>query len=62
MTMLYTLFNQNQTTLRGHSGDVSSVAFSPDGMRIVSGSDDTVKVWTASSVKRRSNSPVTTVK
>ena len=43
---LYTLFNQNQTTLQGHSSYVLSVAFSPDGKRIVSGSsDNTIKVW-----------------
>jgi WD40 repeat protein len=35
-------------TLEGHSGGVTSVAFSPDGKRIVSGSyDNTVKVWDA---------------
>jgi len=33
-------------TLKGHSGEVMSVAFSPDGKRIVSGSGDfTLKVW-----------------
>ena len=33
-------------TLTGHSGDVMSVAYSPDGKHIVSGSNDgTVKVW-----------------
>ena len=31
-----------------HSGDVTSVAFSPDGKTIVSGScDKTIKVWDA---------------
>ena len=31
-----------------HSGQVASVAFSPDGATIVSGSDDkTIKVWDA---------------
>jgi len=33
-------------TLTGHAGSVESVAFSRDGDRIVSGSDDTfVKIW-----------------
>ncbi|RYP77557.1 hypothetical protein DL770_007058 [Monosporascus sp. CRB-9-2] len=39
-------------TLEGHGGRVTSVAFSPDGGRIVSGSDDyTVKIWDAKSGK-----------
>jgi len=39
---------QEPLTLRRHSGPVLSVRFSPDGKRIVSGSDDdTVKVWDA---------------
>ena len=33
-------------TLTGHSGNVLSVASSPDGKRVVSGSSDkTVKIW-----------------
>jgi WD40 repeat protein len=37
-----------QVELRGHTGNVQSVAFSPDGTRIVSGSyDQTAKVWDA---------------
>ncbi len=49
---LYTLFNQNQRTVRGHTYSVWSVAFSPDGKQIVSASGDIlgnksgeVKVW-----------------
>ena len=38
-------------TLKGHSDTVSSVSFSPDGKRIVSGSGDkTLKVWDISSL------------
>jgi COMPASS component SWD3 len=32
-------------SLTGHTEYVSSVAFSPDGQHIVSGSGDLVKVW-----------------
>lgn len=37
---------QEALTLEGHEGGVNSVAFSPDGKRIVSsGQDGTIKVW-----------------
>jgi len=51
---VYTLFNKSHKTLKGHTGWVWSVAFSPDGKRIASGSacsgdDTTVKVWDTAS-------------
>jgi WD40 repeat protein len=46
-------FNELQkevTTLQGHSGMVYSVAFSPDGEYLASGSDDyTVNLWSVKS-------------
>ena len=45
---LYTLFNKNQRTLRGHTAPVTSVAFDREGTRILSGADEqTVKLWDA---------------
>jgi WD40 repeat protein len=40
-------------TLRGHTGPVWSVAFSPDGQRLLTSSrDGTVRTWAASSPER----------
>ena len=40
------LVDEQKCTLTGHSYSVNSVAYSPDGKHIVSGSNDkTVKVW-----------------
>ena len=46
-----------ECTLRGHSAAVNSVAFSPDGTRVVSASgeygesDNTVRIWDVASGK-----------
>ena len=49
---LRVLVHEQECTLRGHSGDVNSVAYSPDGKHIVSGSDDkTVKIWDSTTSK-----------
>ena len=44
------LVDEQECTLTGHSEPVFSVAYSPDGKHIVSGSrDNTVKIWDAQS-------------
>ena len=44
--------HEQECTLTGHSGSVYSVAYSPDGKHIVSGScDKSVKIWDAHSGK-----------
>jgi len=40
-------FQRGHLTLKEHTYGVRSVAFSPDGTRLVSGGDKTVKVWDA---------------
>src|SRR5262249_35318850 len=49
---LYRLSHSELLTLKGHTGGVSSVAYSPDGKRLASASDDkTGKVWDAQTGK-----------
>ena len=46
------LCHSDELTLEGHAGWVTSVAFSPDGQRLASGSDDkTVKIWDSATGK-----------
>ncbi len=43
---LWDLRNDTVTTLRGHAGQINSVAFSPNGQLLASGGDDwTFKLW-----------------
>jgi WD40 repeat protein/serine/threonine protein kinase len=39
--------HQEAKTLRGHTSGIHTVAFSPDGRRIVTAADDSAKVWDA---------------
>ena len=46
------IFDSFITKLEGHTSYVRSVAYSPDGMRIISGSGDhTIRMWDAQSGK-----------
>src|SRR4051794_143553 len=45
---------KERTTLRGHTKPVRSVAFSPDGKTLASGSEDsTIKLWEVTTGKER---------
>ncbi|MCP4699936.1 MAG: PEGA domain-containing protein [Gammaproteobacteria bacterium] len=46
---ILSLANKEIVQLKGHSEVVVSVAFSPDGQFLASGSDDTVKIWKSTS-------------
>ena len=48
MKVWYVASGQETLTLKGHTDGVRSVCFSPDGIRLASGSlDGTVKLWDA---------------
>ena len=50
-----------RTSLEGHTGDVYSIAWSPDGKTLATGSDDrTVKLWDAATGKLLANLPAKT--
>ena len=47
---VHRLCHSDQLTLKGHTGAVFSASFSPDGTRVVTGSEDkTAKIWNAMS-------------
>ena len=49
---LYYWQQQQVATIRGHTDEVNTVAFTPDGREFATGSDDrTVKIWNANSLQ-----------
>ncbi|HEX4608372.1 MAG TPA: hypothetical protein VH092_09210 [Urbifossiella sp.] len=52
---LFEVAKRNERTVKGHKGLVTSVAFSPDGSTLVTGSwDQTVRFWDAATGSERS--------
>ena len=57
LVLTFVLIHEQECTLTGHSAAVNSVAFSPDGTRVVSASgepfksDNTVRIWDVASGK-----------
>ncbi|KUJ20838.1 WD40 repeat-like protein [Mollisia scopiformis] len=45
-------WNAGLQTLEGHTGSVTSIAFSPDGKQVVSSSRDRTRLWDAATGKR----------
>ncbi|MDE0010982.1 MAG: dockerin type I domain-containing protein [Candidatus Poribacteria bacterium] len=68
---IWNLRNDTVTAFRGHRGQINSIAFSPDGQLLASGSDDwTFKLWdvhtqqhiaTLEHITGRTRSPITEV-
>ena len=42
---IWNLRNDTVVILKGHTGDINSVAFSPDGQLLASGGENSIKLW-----------------